>query len=158
VDEVKLIANLARKLFLLDGYHVPMVFVKGTKGKVFFQLIRFGETADERELDMLNAGTLIARKRNVGELELIIHVCEGWLGTNINILPSEDPRRTEVLLVNSLDARTQDEQLVTFTVSRDSRGNVIDLKERVLPEAVETKGRLLPAFLKGYQIVSPVKN
>jgi hypothetical protein len=158
VDEVKLIANLARKLFLLDGYHVPIVFVKGTKGKVFFQLVHFGETADERELDMLNAGTLIACKRNVGELELIILVNEAWMGTNINILPSEDPKRIEVLLINSLDARTKDEQLMAFTVKRDSRGNVIDLSEDVFPKDGSPKGKLLPAFQKGYQIVSPVKN
>jgi hypothetical protein len=158
MDEVKLIANLARKLFLLDGYHAPIVFVKGTQGKVFFQLEHFGETSDERVLDMLHAGTLIARKRNVGELELIILVNEAWMGTNINILPSVDPNRVEALVINSLDARTQDEQLMAFTVKRDSRGNVIDLSEDVLPKDGSPKGKLLPAFQKGYQIVSPVHN
>jgi hypothetical protein len=158
VDEVKQIADLARKIFLHDGYHVPLVFVKGTQGKVFFQLIRFGETAHERELDMLNAGTALACKGNVGDLELIIHVCEGWMGTNMDILPSQDPKRIEVLLVDSLDVWTQEETLLSFEIKRAPNGNVLDLKELMLPDMVETKGRLLPAFLKGYQIVSPVHN
>jgi len=158
VDEVKKIADIARKIFLHDGYHVPMVFVKGTQGKVFFQLMRFGKTAEERELDMLNAVTTLACKRNVGDLELIIHVCEGWMGTNITIRPAQDPNRMEVLLVNSLDVRTREEKLLSFAVKRDPNGNVLDLKELVLPDVVETKGRLLPAFQKGYQIISPVHN
>ncbi len=158
MDEVKQIADLARKIFLHDGYHVPMVFVKGTRRKVVLELKRFGATAHEREIDMLNAGTLVACKSNVGELELIVHVCEAWMGTNINILPSQDPKRIEVLLVNSLDARTQEEKLLSFAIKRDPKGKVLDLKELVLPEAVETKGKLLPAFQKGYQIISPVHN
>jgi hypothetical protein len=100
---VKQITGLARQLFLCDGYHAPIVFVKGTKGKVFFPLEHFGDTAEERELDMLNAGTTLACKRNIGELELIILVNEAWMGSNVNLLPSQDPKRMEVLLVNSLD-------------------------------------------------------
>jgi hypothetical protein len=158
VDEVKQIADLARKIFLLDGYHVPMVFVKGTHGKVVLELKHFGATAQEREFDMLNAGTLVACKNNVGELELIVHVSEAWMGTNITILPSQDPKRIEALLVNSLDARTHEERLLIFEVKRDPKGTVTDLKEIVFPKDGEPKGRLLPAFQKGYQIVSPVHN
>jgi len=158
VDEVKEIADAAKKIFLQDGYHAPMVFVKGTNGKVFFELMSFGATAGERERSMLNAGTLIACKRNVGDLELIILVNEAWMGTNLGVMPSQDPKRIEALLVNSLDARTQEERLLIFEIKRDPKGNKLDLKEMVLPEVVETKGKLLPAFQKGYQIVSPVHN
>jgi hypothetical protein len=158
VDEVKEIANFAKKIFLQDGYHAPMVFVKGTSGKVFFELVNFGETAGERERSMLNAGTLIACKRNVGDLELIILVNEAWMGMNLSVMPSQDPKRIEALLVNSLDARTQEERLLIFEIKRDPKGNILDLKEMVLPEVVETKGWLLPAFLKGYQLISPVHN
>jgi hypothetical protein len=158
VDLVKAIAELARHIFLKDGYHLPTVFVKGTAGKVAIGLEHFGDTSDERVRVMLNAGTWAACKSNVGELELIILVNEAWMGTNINILPSVDPKHIEVLLVNSLDARTQDEQLMAFTVKRDSRGNVIALSEDVLPKDGSPKGKLLPAFQKGYQIISPVKN
>lgn len=158
MDEVKEIADVAKKIFLKDGYHAPMVFVKGTNGKVFFELVNFGETAGARERSMLNAGTLIACKRNVGDLELIILVNEAWMGMNLSLMPSQDPKRIEALLVTSLDARTQEERLLIFEIKRDPKGNILDLKEMVLPEAVETKGILLPAFQRGYQIVSPIYN
>lgn len=158
MDEVSKIADIAKVLFLRDGYHMPMVFVKGEKDKAFIGLEQFGDTSDKRELDMLNCGTWFASKHNVGDLELIVFVCEAWIGTNINVPPSLDPKRIEVLVVNSLDARTQEEKLLNFEVKRDPKGTVLDLKELVLPETVVTRGRLLPAFQKGYQIISPVHN
>jgi hypothetical protein len=158
MDDVKAITDIAKLVFLKDGYHAPLIFVKGSDNKAAIQLARFGATAGERELDMLNAGTWLACKHNVGELELIVFVDEAWMGTNLHVRPSQDPKRIEVLLINSLDARTQEEKLFPFEVKRDPKGKVLDLKEMVLPEAVETKGILLPAFQKGYQIVSPVHN
>jgi len=158
VDEVKEIADVAKKIFLQDGYHAPMVFVKGTNGKLFFELTNFGATAGERERSMLNAGTLIACKRNVGDLELIILVNEAWMGMNLSLMPSQDPKRIEALLISSLDARTKEERLLIFEVKRDPKGKVLDLKELIFPNTVEAKGWLLPAFLKGYQIISPVHN
>jgi len=38
VDEVKEIADIAKQLMLESGYHEPMVFLKGTAGKVMVQL------------------------------------------------------------------------------------------------------------------------
>jgi len=158
VDEVKQIVDYARTFFLKTGYHPPIVFIKGTRGKVALEFQTFGATAGERELDMMNAGTMIACERNVGELELIVFVNEAWMGKNMNVLPSQDPKRIEVLLVNSLDARTQEEYLLTYEVKRDPKGTVTDLAEMDLPKTGFPKGRLLPAFLKGYQIISPVHN
>jgi hypothetical protein len=158
VDDVKAITDIAKRVFLHDGYHVPTVFVKGTDNKAAIQLARFGATAEERELDMLNTGTWLACKHNVGELELIVFVSEGWMGANLQVLPSQDPKRIEVLLINSLDVRTQEEHMLPFEVKRDRKGTVLDLKELVFPETVAAKGRLLPAFQKGYQIISPVHN
>jgi len=158
VDEVKAITELAKQVFLKDGYHVPTVFAKGTNRKAAIQLAKFGATASERELDMLNTGTWLACKHHVGDLELIVFVSEGWMSTNMNVLPSQDPKHSEVLQIASLDVRTQEEQFTCFEVKRDPKGTVTDLKELTFPKGVEAKGRLLPAFLKGYQIVSPVHN
>jgi len=157
MDEVKAIADLAKTIFLHDGYHVPVVYVKGTTGKTALGL-KLGDTSDAREMDMLNAGTFLACKHHVGDLELLIYVCEAWMGTNLNVLPSKDPNHIEVLLINSLDIRTNKEALQAFEIKRDPKGNVLDLQDLRLPESVETQGRLLPAFLKGYQIISPVHN
>jgi hypothetical protein len=158
VDDVNAITDIAKRVFLKDGYHAPLIFVKGTTSKVAIQLVSFGETADERELDMLNAGTWLACKHNVGELDLIVFVNEAWMSRNLDVLPSQDPKRIEVLLINSLDARTQEERLLSFDVIRDPKGHVIDLKRSDLPEFGAPKGKLLPAFQKGYQVISPVHN
>jgi hypothetical protein len=158
VDEVQTIVDYAKTFFLKTGYHPPIAFIKGTQGKVALEFKTFGATAGERELDMLNAGTMIACKRNVGELELIVFVNEAWMGRNMDILPSLDPKRVEVLLINSLDTRTQEEYLLTYEVKRDPNGTVTNLVEMALPKTGFPKGRLLPAFQKGYQIISPVKN
>jgi len=158
VDEVQKIADVAKSIFLRDGYHAPIVIAKGTKGGRAVLLEQFGDTADERVKDMFSAGALLAQKANIGELELIVLVNEAWMGRNINVLPSQDPKRIEVLLVNSLDARTQEERLLAFEVIRDPKDKVTDLKENTLPKEGSPKGKLLPAFQKGYQIVSPVHN
>jgi len=158
VDEVQIIADFAKKLFLKDGYHIPLLLVKGTGGRKVVGLQEFGDTSDKRVQDMLNTGTWLACKHYVGDLELIVFVCEGWIGTNINVRPSQDPNRIEVLQIASLDVRTQEEQVKAFQVKRDPKGTVSDLKELIFPEKVEAKGRLLPAFQKGYQIISPVKH
>jgi hypothetical protein len=158
VDEVKEIIDTAKKLMLRDGYHAPMVFAKGTKSKAVVVLECFGSTADERAKDMLYAGAMVADKRNVGELELIVFVNEAWMGRNVDVLPSLDPKRVEVLMINSLDARTQEEDLIAFEVVRNNQQTVVDLKQVVLPGKGSAKGKLLPAFQKGYEMISPVLN
>jgi len=158
VDEVQKIADFAKKLFMEDGYHAPIVLAKGTKGNRVVLLEQFGDTADERVKDMFYAGAMLADKGNIGELELIVFVNEAWMGRNMDVLPSLDPKRIEVLLINSLDARTQEERLISFDVKRDPKGHVTDLKRSDLPESGHPKGKLLPAFQKGYQVVSPVHN
>jgi hypothetical protein len=158
VDEVQKIADFAKKIFLRDGYHAPIVITKGTKGNRVVLLEQFGDTADERVKDMFYAGAMLADKGNIGELELIVLVNEAWMGRTLDVLPSQDPKRIEVLLINSLDARTQEERLLSFDVIRDPKGHVSDLKRSDLPEIGDPKGKLLPAFQKGYQIISPVHN
>ena len=158
MDEVKAITDLAKRHMLLDGYHAPIVFAKGTRGKRAVLLEQFGDTADERVKDMFYAGAMLADKGNIGELELIVFVNEAWMSRNLDVLPSLDPKRIEVLLVNSLDARTQEERLISFDVIRDPKDRVIDLKRSDLPESGHPKGKLLPAFQKGYQVISPVHN
>jgi len=158
VDEVKEIADFAKQFMLKAGYHAPMVFVKGTTGKVAVELKSFGDTNDERVLNMLNAGTHTACKSNVGELELIVLISEAWMSRNLDMLPSKDPKHTEMLMINSLDARTQEENMTAFEIIRDPRGQVISLKDWDLPDGGSVKGNLLPAFQKGYQIISPVLN
>jgi len=158
MDEVKKIAECAKALMLKFGSYEPIVLVKGTKDKVVVGLNSLGETNEERVRKLHNVGTWTACKHNVGELELIVLVNEAWMSSNLTVLPSQDPKHVKMLLINSLDARTQEEQITGFEVIRDPKGQVIDLKDWDHPENGSVKGTLLPAFQRGYQLVSPVLN
>ncbi len=76
MDEVKKIVEIAKQVFLQDGYHAPMVFVKGDKGKVVVEVKNFGTDSYQRERTMLNLGTQVACEHNVGDLDLVIIVSE----------------------------------------------------------------------------------
>lgn len=158
VEDVEQIIQLAKKLILEMGYHEPILFVKGTEKNLVLNFKEFGATSDERARQMLNAGANMAYKDNVGELEALVFVDEAWMGTNIDIQPSKDPKRIEVLVINTFDMATQEERLIVFEMVRDPKGKLIDLKKPDLPEPGSVKGMLLPAFRKGYQMISPVAN
>lgn len=160
--DVEEIVQFVKKTTLELGKCYPTVFVKGSQGKVAIGLEEFGETSDVREMHMLNAGTFTAHKHSVGELELLVFAGEAWMsmvkGKENFIQPSLDPNHIEALLINSLDMATQDETLIAFEVVKDRKGKITDLKQMSLPDGGSVKGRLLPAFQKGYQIIRPITN
>ena len=75
MEDVEEIVRLAKKWLLEQGHHLPMVFLKGKEGKETIVLENFGAT-DEKQKDMLNAGTFAAFKHNIGEFELLVFVSE----------------------------------------------------------------------------------
>jgi len=159
MDDVKEIIDIAKRIFLRDGYHNPMVFAKGTRSKVAVEVKNFGDDSYQRELSMLNLGTFVACKSNVGELDLVVIVTEAWMSSDLTMLPSQNPKRIEVLIINFLDVATQEEKMTSFKIIRDNRGKAVDL--RPLDKSTdffESKGHLLPAFVKGYRAISPVHN
>src|SRR5437016_2080198 len=99
-----------------------MIFIKGSQGKVFFDLKSFGDTSDQRQRTMLNMGTHLAYQHNVGELEKLILVNEAWMSKADKngefIRPALDPKRIEVVLVNYLDVPTQEETIIMFEMVR----------------------------------------
>jgi len=136
-----------------------MVFVKGTNGKVVVEVKNFGDTSNQRELAMLNMGTYVACNRNVGDLDMIAIVTEAWMSRNLEMLPSRDPKRVEVLMINFLDVVDQKEKAIMFEIVRDKIGKPVDLKPcDESSDSLEVKGYLLPAFVRGYKVISPVKN
>jgi hypothetical protein len=114
VDEVKKIIEIAKQVFLQDGYHVPMVFIKGDNGKVVVEVKNFGTDSYQRELTMLNLGTQVACEHNVGDLDLVVIVSEAWTSKNRDMLPSHDPKRIEVLSINFLDVGSHEEKRRCF--------------------------------------------
>ncbi len=162
MDDVAEIVQLAKKIVLDTGYFEPTVFIKGSERKLAVQPETFGQTADDRQRNMLNMGAYIAYKQNVGELEILIFADEAWMSKPDKngefIQPSLDPKRIETLIINSLDARTQEETMICFEMVRNTQGKVTNLKQMSLPDGGSVKGNLLPAFQKGYQFIRPVRN
>jgi hypothetical protein len=156
------IIQFVTKVALECGGFEPTVFVQGSHGKVAIELKQFGETADIRESNMLNAGAFTAHKHSVGELEKLIFASEAWMSMADKkgecIQPSKDPKRIETLIINSLDASTQEETMICFEMVRDPKGKLTNLKQTSLSETVSVKGILLPAFQKGYRMIRPVTN
>jgi hypothetical protein len=162
VDDVEEIVQLAKKLVLETGYHEPIIFVKGSEGRVALEFKSFGETSEQRRLMMLNAGSRMAYEHHVGELEKLIFVDEAWMSKANEkgefMQPSRDPKRIETLIVNSLDVATHEETMICFEMVRDPQGKITDLKQMSLPDGTSVQGMLLPAFQKGYQLIRPVTN
>jgi len=159
VDEVKKIIEIAKQVFLQDGYHAPMVFIKGDKGKVVVEMKNFGSNSYQRELDMLNLGTDVACKHNVGDMDLVVIVSEAWASRTMQMLPSRDPKRIEILSINFLNVGSQEEKASMFQVIRNKWGKAIELRPfDKSTEFFEVKGHILPAFVRGYKVISPVHN
>jgi len=158
MEDVEKIINFAKEVFLRNSFHNPMVFVKGANGKVAVELKNFGDNSYQRELSMLNTGTFVACKRNVGELDIVVLVTEAWMSTNLTMLPSRNPKRIEVLMINYLDVSTQKEKSTVFRVIRNKLGKAIELRSYMSSDSYEVKGYLLPAFVKGYRVISPAHN
>lgn len=162
MDDVEEIVQLAKALMFRDGGHVPMIFVHGSESKAIIAMHNFGDTASKREMDMLNAGTHLAYKQNVGELRSLMFVSEVWMGRPQKdgnfVQPSLDPKRIEALMVNVLDTATQEQTMIAFEIVRNVRKEVINLKRMSFPEEGSVEGILLPAFQKGYQLVRPILN
>ena len=151
------IMEFVKKMTLDLGVCEPIVFVKGSEGKMAIGMKVFGETSYDRERHMLNAGTFTAYKHHVGELEKLIFVDEAWMSPAREefIQPSKDPNRVETLIINSLNPMTQEQTMICFEMIRDSQKKLISFKQMSLPGGSTVEGRLLPAFQKGYQFVQP---
>ncbi len=149
------IFTMAKECVRRFGHYLPTLFVQGTKGKVFTHL-PFGETNAERVDIMTHVGVQFARSNKIGDVEWVMFVSEGWTSparTPMTQLPSQDPNRYEVLLFNSLDARTNVQELEMYACIRDRKQSIIDLKSVPMPKGRgQVAGQLLPAFLAGYRL------
>ena len=87
-------------------------------------------------------------------MEQVIYVSEGWSSPPRTpfLRPSQDPNRTEVLVISALDAKTNTQTLHMYACIRDTKQAVIDLKRFPLPKDGEVQSPLLPAFLAGYRL------
>jgi hypothetical protein len=130
----------------------PMLFVAGTKNKVYMYMPA-GESLAERVENMTAAGTQLAKSGEVGDIAQLIYVCEGWAspGRTPYVRPSEDPNRMEVLVFSQLDPQTNKQSVQMFSCVRDYKDAVVELKPAPMGET-DAQSPLLPAFLTGFRL------
>ena len=135
------------------GQFEPMVFVFGTQGKWYMPL-PFGQTSDDRAEIMTRAGVQVAKSGEIGDMEQVIYVSEAWVSPSRTpyIPPSQDLNRQEVLMFNSLDAKTNAQGLELYVCVRNRQQKITDLKVMEIPEKGSFESRLLPAFMAGFRL------
>ncbi len=152
------IEKLAKDMLVRFGQHHPTLFIEGTRGRVVISFEQFPDTHERRVQAFANAGVKVAAKGNVGELRTLYFVSEAWMseakkGKLPMNPPSADPHRKEVLLITSYDVATKKQALRMLEMKRNHRGELIVLEPMAGPEGAEMKSPLLPAFVKGFEMI-----
>lgn len=142
-----------------------MLIVEGTKGSAICQLADFPATHEEKLLLMFRTGFAVGVKRELGALAQASFVSEAWMSVGNrdeppHMPPSEDPNRTEVLVIHGHDLRTRRKHLTLFAMIRDGQGRLTDLKrlrsdetgEGGPPGEARTESPLLDAFVAGFHL------
>jgi hypothetical protein len=153
------IARIAKEAALKQGWHMPMVIVEGSKKSFGVALEGFPETHEGKARQMFSLGFFLARKGGVGELEQVFFISEGWMsiaeeGKPLEMRPSKDPKRKEVLVISSLSIKGCQGRMVIFEMIRDGEGHLADLRELQLPGedgGGSMESPLLDAFVAGFR-------
>ena len=154
------VVSTAKELTLKYGSHSPIITVEGTARSIPILIDGFPETPEEKKRVMFIAGGAFAQSCQIGHLEQVIFVSEGWMSIaeeeNVIVIPpSQNTNRVEVLLITSLNiSREAPGKTVLFEMIRDEDGNLIDLEEFELIKEHEdsrSENPLLHAFVDGFR-------
>jgi hypothetical protein len=163
--DIEEIASIARETLLKDGSHIPTVIVVGTLGQGMAQLHGDLETSEDRAKVMWFLGKAFRTESKIGKLQKIFFIGEAWMSatarSGVNIRPSEDPKRVEVLVVTELDLNSSKTTMQLFEMVRDEHEELKSTRPYELEDAkggLETRSNLLEAFLRGYYSESAKAN
>ena len=154
----EIISN-AKEITLRDGNHVPLLIVEGSKNLVVGQIQDMLKTHGEKLELMRFLGQAAAKSGRVGKLQQVFLVSEGWMSVAseekpAEMIPSQDPKRKEVLIISGIQMQEPEKQLRLFEMLRDSDERIIRLEE-LLPDAKKDGSveiPLLDAFINGFQL------
>jgi hypothetical protein len=156
------VIQLAKETALAHGGHVPMLILNGSKEGVVCALDQLPETSAERQYLFFRVGVRLAHDLEIGELQHVFFVSEGWMsvgesGRPAVLPPSGDPQRREVLLIFRCTLAPKHTDLMLLEMVRNRQGKLVELREwdgeaGGLPRAEEGEAEspLLDAFLLGY--------
>jgi hypothetical protein len=155
----EIISN-AKEIMFRDGNHVPIVIVESGKALVAAQIPDMPETHGERIELLRFLGQVAAKSGRIDQLRQVFMVSEGWMSEPsedkpIDMRPSQDPNKKEVLIISAIQMKERKKQIAMFEILRDGNENVVGLEEFLTEtmkkdESVEVP--LLEAFVQGYQL------
>ena len=121
------ISRVAREMTLQQGGHAPLLVAQGDRQALMFPMTGMAETHEGRARQMFITGMLLAGSGEVGVLQQVFFITEGWLsvvegGRLPDTLPSQDPQRKEVLTISNLDMATGQTRMTIMEMKRDDQG------------------------------------
>jgi hypothetical protein len=154
-DEV---SRIAQEMTLQQGNHVPLLMVQGDQQALLFPMTEMADTHEGRAQQMFITGLMLASSGEVGVLQQVFFVTEGWLSVVENgkipdTPPSQDPQRKEVLTISNLDMATGQTQMTLFEMKRDEQGSLQSLETpewRTGIKNSQAESPLLNAFVLGF--------
>ena len=124
--DMEKIVQVAKWIALKQGYHAPMLFLDGTIAKAPMILEQFPDEHEDKIKYLYVTGKHFSKKHEIGKLNKVFFVMEAWMGTNLNIRPSRDPKRIEVLFIACLDMLKNEQTVRSLEYVRDANGKLIE--------------------------------
>jgi hypothetical protein len=149
------VIRTAKEITLQDGGHVPTVLAEGGGVTIATQL-EFRGTHQERVATMHAAGFALGKSGQLSQLEQVFFISEGWMSIpeegKLEVPPSQDPNRIEVLLISRLDMAESQADLVMFEMVRQDEA-LVALREYNPgePKDLNFDSPLVRAFADGYR-------
>ncbi|MEZ4667882.1 MAG: DUF2958 domain-containing protein [Anaerolineae bacterium] len=152
------ITRIAREFLLKTGRHLPVVIIEGDRRTDMILVEDMPSTHEERAQEMARMGFTMAKRQDVGKLQQMVLVTEGWLSVATEdrpaqTPPSKDPERVEVLVINQIDVPKREYKLMLLEIIRDDDGKIQDVrphKSMEESEGMDAESPLLDALLMGY--------
>ena len=152
------VSRTAKETTLKAGYHVPTLMIEGDLRSIISQIQQLANTFEGRETQMFMHGFLLANVGDIGVLQQVFFISEGWMSvgskeTPPQMPPSRDPQRKEVLIIAHHHVQPVKNTGVMFEMRRNVKGKLIGLPPLRVPETqrdLDFRSPLLEAFVLGF--------
>jgi hypothetical protein len=152
------VTRIAQEMTLQQGSHVPLLAIQGDQQALLLPMTELADTHEGRAQQMFITGLALASSGEVGVLQQVFFITEGWLsvvdtGEIPDTPPSQDPQRREVLTISNLDMETGKTQMKLLEMKRDDQGKLQALEQpdwRKDTGKTEAESPLLNAFVLGF--------
>ena len=132
-----------------------MLIIEGSKGGVAALVEEMADTHEGRMQQMFSVGVEVGKDGQIGELDQVFFISEGWMSAASGekppkIPPSQDPERKEVLIVTQSKIAEDETRMKVFEMIRDRQGILTDLKDFEPGAIKETTAK--DAFQVGFRM------